>query len=151
MLVMNASSQEQSVRVYGSWFTFKPDQIKDMNEDKGMFLTIQCNYLGFVGLPDAISEDLEFKNSEEGQRIIAEAKKQGVKNRIQYLERLKQNELVALQRDIDRAGLKYNARLEMSDGMMQNLEELASYKTKQQDENQDKLDRISEIEKLLGE
>ena len=151
MLVMNASSQEQSVRVYGSWFTFKPDQIKEMNEDKGLFLTIQCNYLGFVGLPDKINEDIDFKNSDEGKQIIANAKKQGIMNRIQYLERLKQNELVSLQRDIDRAGLKYDARLEMSSGMMKNLEELAGYKSKQQDQNQEKLDRIAEIEKLLGE
>jgi len=148
--VMNASSVEQQVRVHGSWFTFKPKQIKEMHDDKVYFLTSNCAYLGFVTLPDTLS-DLEFKQSEEGQKLIKEAEERGVANRIAFLESLKQNELVALQRDLDQKNLKYDARLEMSPQMVGHFEELASYKVAKQDEAQKKIDRVKEIEKLLEE
>src|SRR5438128_2242204 len=109
-LIMNASSQEQQVRVHGAWFTFKPKQIKEMHEDKVYFLTAQCGYLGFVTLPDSLS-DLDYKQSAAGKAAIAEAESIGIQNRIQYLEMLKKNEIVSLQRDLDRANLKYDSRL----------------------------------------
>lgn len=149
-LVMNASSQEQSVRVHGSWFTFTPGQIKDMHEDKVYFLSSNCAYLGFVSLPETLA-DLEFRSSEEGKTIIQKAKETGIANRIQHLEELKRNELVSLQRDIDKSNMKYDARLEMASGMVKNLEELAGYKSRSQDAKQQQLDRVKEIEKLLGE
>jgi hypothetical protein len=147
-LVMNASSQEQQVRVHGAWFTFSPGQIKDMHEDKVFFLTSTCSYLGFVGLPESLS-DIDFKNSEAGQKLLAEAKQKGIANRVAFLESLKRNEIVSLQRDLDKANQKYDARLEMDPAMLPQLEELATYKIKKQDEAQKKLDRIKEIEAQL--
>lgn len=147
-LVMNASSQEQQIRVHGAWFTFKPKQMKDMHEDKVFFLTSTAAYLGFVGLPDSLA-DLEFRASEEGKAILQAAEEQGIRNRIEYLEMLKTNETVSLQRDLDQQGLKYDSRLEVKPAMMKNFEELVSYKAKKQDEAQKQVDRIKEIEELL--
>lgn len=149
-LVMNASSKEQQVRVHGAWFTFKPKQIKDMHEDKVFFLTSKCSGQGFVSLPDSL-EDMDFRASPEGQVLLKSAEEKGVQLRIAFLEDLKRNELVALQRDLDQKNLKYDARLEITPEMLGNFEELASYKTSKNDEAQKRVDRIKELEKILEE
>lgn len=145
--IMNASSQEQQVRVHGAWFTFKPKQVKQMLEEKVIFLSSTCAYLGFVALPDAL-EDLE-PSSPEAKKLKAEAEKQGIQNRVKYLEQLKHNEIVSLQRDIDKSNQKYDARLEAAPEFLAQLEELAEYKVQHLDEAQARLDRIKELEAKL--
>jgi len=146
--IMNASSQEQQVRVHGAWFTFKAKQVKEMHEEKVAHLSTNCSHLGFVSLPETYA-DLEFRNSPEGVATLKSAEDAGVKNRIQHLESLKKNELVALQRDIDRSGSKYDARLEVNEEVLKQLEELANYKIKNEDVAQQRVDRIRELEKKL--
>jgi len=146
--IINASSKEQQVKVQGDWFTFKSKQIKEMQEDKVRFLTSANAYLGFVEVDPRI-EDLDFKNSKEGQAVIKKAEMDGVRARVAFLEDLKRNEIISLGRDLSRAGLDYDPRIEMSDGMLKHLEELASYKAEKQDEAALKVERIKELEKLI--
>lgn len=148
-LVLNALAQEQDIRIHGSWFSFKPKQIKEMHEDKVFFLVSQRRDQGFVALPDEMA-DLDFRNSKEGKEILSTAEAKGVNQRCEFLEMLRKNEIVSLQRDIDRRGDKYDARLEMSKEMIKNLEELASYQVKKQDEVLAQVAKIKEIEALLG-
>lgn len=148
--VMNASNTEHQVRVHGSWFTFAPKAQKEMNADKVFFLVSNCSHLGFVGLPEKFG-DLEYRGTKEGKEALARAEAEGIQNRVKHLEQLKHNELVSLQRDIDQAGLKYDARSHMSDQMIKQMEELAAYKVKKQDEAAQKIQRIKDIEKALEE
>lgn len=147
--IYNASSREVGVRVHGAHFTFGPKQVKTIiDPTKGAHMVDKFAYEGLVSLPDQW-EDLDYRESPEGKKALKDAEARGIQNRIAHLERLKQNEIVSLQRDIDRGGMKYDARLEMSDQMMAQMEELAQYKSKSQDEQQKKLDRVKALEKLI--
>lgn len=149
-LIMNASSIEQTVKVHGAWFSFKPKQIKTMAEEKVFFLSSSCAYLGFVSVPEEL-EDLDIRASKEGQAKIKEAEERGIANRVQFLERLKHNELSSLQRDYDLRNDKSDPRVLVSKEMLKNFEELVTYKNKKQDMAQEQVNRIKELEKLLEE
>jgi hypothetical protein len=149
-LIFNALNREQQVRVHGAWFTFKPEQIKEMDENKVFFLISKRSHEGFVSLPDELA-DPEFKRTEEGKRILQEAKAQGVANRVTYLESLKQNELVSLQRDYDTSNIKSDPRSAMSAGMLRNLEELAGYKKAGKAIDAEKIKQIKALESLISE
>lgn len=147
--VLNASSREVTVKVHGSHFTFAPKQVKAIiDPTKANFMSERQAIEGLVQLPEQW-EELEYRESPEGKAAFKEAEAQGIKARIAYLEQLKRNEIVSLQRDLDVANLNYDSRLEMSDKMMTQLEELSQYKIKDQDEQQKKLDRIKKLEKLI--
>lgn len=147
-LVMNATAKEVQVKVHGNWFTFKPKQIKVMDDEKVFFLTSTNAYLGFVSLPQSL-EDIDYRSSKEGQALLTDAEKRGVEQRVAHLESLKHNELVSLQRDLDQRNLKYDARVDMSKEMIQNLEELASYKKKSKNEEAEKVQAIKKLEAAL--
>lgn len=148
--ILNASSREVSVRVHGSHFTFAPKQVKTIiDPSRAAFMTSNLSYEGLVELPETW-EDLDFRSSEDGKKALKAAEAQGIKARIEHLEKLKRNELVSLQQDLDRANLKYDARLDMSDEMFSQMEELAQYKSKKQDEQQKRLEKLKELEKIIG-
>lgn len=149
-LIMNACSINQSVQVHGAWFTFGPGQIKDMQEDKVFFLTSRKGYLGFVTLPDEMA-DLDFRNSKDGQEILAKAKVEGVGKRIAHLESVRDNELVSLKRDLEQKNIKSDPRSFMSDGAIAAMEELAQYKKKNASETEKRIERVKQLEELLKE
>lgn len=149
MLIFNASAIKQTIQANGSWFTFKPKEVKNMNDEKGQWVAANLQYLGFVALP-ASMEDLEFSRSKEGEAIKKAKENEGVASRVQHLEWLRQNEMVALQRDIDRSNQKYDARLDMSPQAIDHLEELAGYKKKVNEESSARLARIAELEKAIA-
>jgi hypothetical protein len=146
--VMNASSVEQCVRVHGDWFTFKPKQVKEMQDSKVNFLISTCANEGFVGMPDEWA-DLEYRTSDAGKAAQAAAESIGIANRVKHLEWLKHNETVSLQRDIDRQNLKYNSRRELSEEALEKMKELAGYKTRSEDAAEKRQAEFEKIEKAL--
>jgi hypothetical protein len=149
-LVMNATSREVQVKIHGSWFTFKPEQIKEMHDGKAFHLASTCAYMGFVMVPDEFS-DLDYKASKAGKEKLAELKAQGISNRVQYLEMLKDNELVSLKKDLDQKNLKIDPLTFMSKGMEENLKELATYKKASSQVEAERVARIKESLDALEE
>lgn len=147
-LVMNASAVTQTAQVHGSYFTFAPGQIKDMQDPKVDFLTSHKAYLGFVALPESMS-DLEFRNTEEGKAILEQAKALGVANRIKHLDWLIANETKSLRNDMDKANLKSETSAEFNAPALQGaLKEKKEYRAKKADALAQQVD---EINKLLTE
>ena len=150
--VMNASSKEQTVQAHGAYFTFTPGQIKEMSESKVYFLASNKAYLGFVAVPEEAA-DLEWRSSPEGKAKLEELRAEGVQNRIQHLEWLKNNELVSLRKDMDKANIKSETASEMTaestSALTSALEELKSYKTKKSDVVKERAEKIRELEKAL--
>lgn len=147
-LVMNATSKEVVVQAHGAWFTFAPNQIKDMHEDKVAFLTSNKAYLGFVGLPEELA-DLDTRNSAKGKEIIAAKKAEGVSNRIRHLELVRDNELISLKRDLDQKNITGDVRAYMSEGAINAMQELVTYKKANADVNEKKVEKIKELEAAL--
>ncbi len=143
-LVMNATSKEVQVKVHGAWFTFKPNQYKEIHEAKAFHLASTCAYMGFVMLPEEF-QDPAFSVTPEGKKILAEAKTNGISNRIGYLEMLKNNELVSLKKDLASKNLQIAPETFMSPGMLENLKELVSYK---KESEAGEAERVAQIKTL---
>jgi ABC-type sulfate transport system substrate-binding protein len=147
-LVMNASSKEQTVQVHGAWFTFAPNQIKEMNENKVFFLATNKAYMGFVSVPDELA-DISFRQSKEGQEMEAKARMQGIASRVKHLEQVRDNELIGLKRDLEQKNIQADVRAFLSEGCIAAMEELVSYKTRKADDTAKKIERVKELEAAL--
>lgn len=125
-LVLNCTNQEIKVQAYGNWFTFKPKQYKQMSKDIASFLTINRGYLGLMGLPSFISEEVDQAGSEEYEskkkEAIEIATKEGVQKRIAHLQGVIRNLEVSLKKDFISAQIQVDPLTIASDG------ELAAYR-----------------------
>ena len=153
-LVMNASSKDQTVMVHGSWFTFKPQQIKELNDDKVHFLCEKSMHLGFVAVPEELA-DLDARSSAEGKKKLEALREQGISNRIRHLEWLRNNEMRSLRKDMDKQNIKAEVESEMTgdsfSALSSALKELAGYKTKTNDTVKDRAAALKELNAALTE
>jgi hypothetical protein len=151
-LVMNASNEIATFRVFGNHFTLKPGQIKSFQENIARFISINetTKNLGLVTLPDEL-EDLDMRQSPEGKAILEDKKKDGVNNRIAFLRQLVYNNQVSLRQDLEKANIKADPRVFASSGEMGAYEELVKYQAKKEDEDQKKVARIKALEDQLKE
>lgn len=151
-LIMNASSKEQMVQVHGSWFTFAPGAIKEMNENKVYFLASNKAYMGFVAVPDKFS-DLDERNTKEGKAELEELRMKGIQQRIQHLEWLKHNELKSMREDMDKKNLKAAVESQMSPesfkALTSAMEELKGYQAKSHDTAKERADVLKALQAEL--
>lgn len=151
-LVMNASSKEQRTQVHGAWFTFAPGQIKEMQDDKVFFLVSNRAYQGFVSVPEKFA-DIDYRNTLEGKKALEDLRAQGISNRVQHLEWLKNNELKSLRKDMDKQNMKADTESEMTgesfSALTSALEELKGYKTKSKDSIKERQAQLQELQKAL--
>lgn len=148
-LIMNASCEVQTFRVFGNTFTMKPGQIKQFQENMAHFIAVDRRDLGMVALPEEL-EDIDYRASEEGKKIIEEKRKEGVENRVRKLRELIFNEQVSLKQDLDQANVKADPRIFASKGMIGHYEELAKYQISKDDDEQRKVEHIKELESKIG-
>lgn len=148
MLVMNASSEDQPIRVFGNHFVLKSGQIKEFQEEIGRFMVLERGYLGLVGVPEEFS-DIEFRQSEEGQAKLQELKAEGIAKRVRFLNQLVHNEIVSLKRDLDKVNSKEDPRLLMDPKMVKQMRELASYQAADEDVEKAKVAEIKRLEERL--
>lgn len=137
---MNALDKDVRVQAFGNWFTFKAGQIKRMRGEIGSFLVINKAYYGFVELPMSF-EDPEFKNSEEGQRILAEKRQQGIDARVRYLTQQIHNLRVSLRQDLDTANIKADVNGFATDGDLAAMDELLGYQRLRADAQKEKAEK----------
>lgn len=147
-LVLNASSQDQTVKVFGNYFTLKTGQIKDFSEHVARFLCTDRKERGFVGLSENFT-DPEYKLTPAGKEELLAAKKQGVANRVEFLKSLVYNETVSLQHDLAQKNIKQDPRVHMTETMVKQIEELAAYGQTGVDEQEERVAKIKELEKKL--
>lgn len=148
--IMNASAEEQTVKVRGNYFHFKPGQIKQFDDSFAHFMVTERAYLGLVDLPRQF-EDLEFKGTEEGKKILAEKAKQGIDARVKHLRSVIYNNEVSLRQDLEKKNIKVDPKVYASDGEIAAYEELIKYQSKDSDAAQKRVDRIKELEAKLKE
>lgn len=153
-LVYNPTSEEVKVQAYGNWFSFKPGQYKEMRVEIAEFLTVQKSYLGLVGLPSFITQDIPADEATDAEKesyktrkadAIAEAKRVGIERRIKHLNNIVKNLEVSLRKDMESKNIKIDAHIMATDGEMLAYKELAKYKSASQDES---LKRVEELKKL---
>lgn len=148
--VYNGTNRERSVCAQGNWFTFKPKQIRNIaSSNLALFLTSNLAHEGLVRLSDDF-EDPSYGSTAQGKKEMEEAGDRANNARINFLQGLVNNELVSLKSDLARTNNQSDPKSFMSAGMVENMKELASMKSKAQADKKDKLAEIEALEKAIN-
>lgn len=156
--ILNCLDEEQVTVMGGSHFTFRPGQMKffsDPHIARSIARLREEN--GLVELPDEFDsisllkpELVEKVITAEQLEVVAEAKKRGIDAYCRKLRAMIYNATISLQRDLDRANFKYDARVEATEADIKNLEKLNKYQKSKLDGEQKRLDKFKELEKAVG-
>lgn len=151
---------EETVRtvMFGNHFEFKPGQMKNMQEHFGRFVEMHRKEDGLVTLPpefDPFDEERYregYEKTPEGQKILAEKKKEGIQNLINHHLWIVQNNQVSLRNDLVKKDphtdpVKLSA-LAASKGEVESMRLVAKYQKLSKDDNSV---RVREVEKLMEE
>lgn len=149
-IIMNATEETQTFKVFGSWFTFKPSQQKLMDEDKARFIVEHRKEYGMVSLPAAFEEDANFAASEEGKKILSKAKEDGVSNYLASLREIIKNNQVHLRGDLAKANIQADPAAYATDAELKAMETLARYNRLEKDSHQEKIDQVKKLMKEVG-
>ncbi len=148
MFLMNATKEEQTIKALGNWFTFKPGQVKQVNDDLGHWITTMKAESGLVSLPDAY-EDPEYKNSPEGKAAIEEARERGVKAYVDFHRSIVANNQVSLRRDLGQANIQADPAIYATQGELNSMRIVAAYQKAADDAEQKKVDEVRELMKKV--
>jgi hypothetical protein len=158
LCVYNPTEETVATRIQGNWFTFAPGAIKTMEASRGEFVAMHRKETGLVVVRDtrfiAGLESYEpgFEKTEEGKKILAPLKEEGISNLINALMDKIRNNQVSLRQDLahkypsgDAAKL---AALHASDAEIEAMRLVKKYKARNKDNDARKVD---EVEKLMTE
>lgn len=156
-VVWNPTEEFVNTKMQGSWFSFKPNQRKQMDQDKCNFINTNRQETGLVTLPDQFDPSSEsfvegFEKSQEGMAILGELKERGINSMVNFYLDIVKNNQVSLKRDLakDSPGtdpMKL-AALEASNGEIHAMQLVKKYQARKQD-NQAK--KLVEVQKLMEE
>jgi hypothetical protein len=130
-----------SVQAFGNWFSFKPGQIKPMDDRIANFLAFEKRAMGFVLLP----EECEDRSTPEAKAIIEEKTREGRANIVAHLNSLIHNLEVSLAAEYER--VKEKVPMSITASHAPHYRKLAALKAADADRDQAVVD---EIEKLKG-
>lgn len=105
--VYNPTEEEITTTINGSFFTWKPGQIKQMRAGQADFVDTNRKDTGLVKIEDARFIPAEqdryipgFEKSPEGQAYLAPFREQGINNLIDHLMWIIRNNQVSLRQDL---------------------------------------------------
>lgn len=148
-LIYNATNEKQHVVVFGNHFQLEAGKIKNFQDHISHYIATERAEFGLVSLPEQF-EDPDFSKSEEGKKILAEKKEEGLKRYIGRLKTIAYNNLVSLKQDLEKANLKVDSRSFATDAELDAMELLAKYQASQDDKVEKKVQRIKELEAKIG-
>lgn len=151
--IYNPTKEEQTVKVFGNYFSFKPGQIKNLNPDISHFIQTERRESGLVQLPeDEAGELWTFKGrevipTEAGKVVLAEEGKKGVDAYIAFHRSIIANNQVALRRDLEQANIKVDPAVYASPGELRSMKLVAKYQQQEADAEQARIDEVRELMK----
>lgn len=157
LAVYNPTEEEVTTVIHGNFFTWKPGQVKQIGANKAQFVDTNRKETGLVVVTDKRFIPAEqdyyvpgFEKTEEGKKVLAPLKEQGINNLIAYLMDIIRNNQVSLRQDMagkwptgDAAKM---AAAGASKGELEAMRMVAKYK-KKTPENAAR--QVEEVEKLM--
>lgn len=155
--IWNPTEELVNTKMQGSWFSFKPGQMKIMDQDKANFITTNRQETGLVVLPgifdpndDAYVEGYE--KTQEGMKILEEFREKGIENLVQFHLDIIKNNQVFSKRDLAKENPGVDAlklaAIEASPGEIKAMQLVRKYQAKKQDTQ---AKRIAEVQKMMEE
>lgn len=158
--ILNCLDRDNMARIGGNHFEFKPNQMKYFH-DKNIAQCIDRlkREDGFILLPEEFDELSLIKDdakramitTDEHKATLKHYRDQGLKDYVTNLRRLIYNATVSMQKDLDRAGYKYDARVEANSADLNRLRELSKYQAQDLDTSQQRIDEFKELEKKVAD
>jgi hypothetical protein len=145
-LCYNTTDEEQSIKIFGNWYAFKPGQIRNLNDNVAHFIETDRKETGIVTLPEQF-DDSEYKASSEGMAELAARRQSGLKHYLDFHRKIVYNNQVSLRQDLERSNIHADPAVFASAGEMKSMEILAKYKAKEKDEEQLRIERVKELMK----
>ena len=156
--IWNPTEETVETKMFGSYFTFKPGQMKTMQEHFAKFIEMNRKETGLVTLPDEFDTMNEetyiegYDKTPEGKEILAKKKKQGIENLLAHYSQIVYNNQVSLRRDLAHKdphtdAVKLSA-INASSGELEAMRLVAKYQKLKLD---DQGAKVSEVEKLMKE
>lgn len=107
LAVYNPTEEEITTTINGSFFTWKPGQVKQMRAGQADFVDTNRRDLGLVRVSDPrfIPADQEnyipgFEKTPEGLAVLAPLREKGINNLVQHLMDIIRNNQVSLRQDL---------------------------------------------------
>jgi hypothetical protein len=150
-LVMNCTNEEQTFRIVGNWFTFKPKQRKQMQDDIAHLIQTERREFGMAVLP-AEFDDPDYERSPEtkdaAKEILTKLSDNAVNAYIAHHRTIVANNQISLRRDLEQANIKVDPAVYASPGELHSMGIVAKYARAQKDADNE---RALEAKKLLAE
>ena len=152
---MNCTNEEQTFKIVGNWFTFKPGQKKQMQDEIAHLIQTERKEFGMAVLP-AQFEDPDYERNpetaEEAKQILAQLKDTAVNNYLAHHRAVIANNQISLRRDLEQANIKADPAVYASEGERASMAIVAKYMRSQKDAEQSKIEEtkrlLKEIEKV---
>ncbi len=159
LAVYNPTEEEITTTLNGSFFTWKPGQVKQLRKEQADFVDTNRRETGLVKIDDPrfIPAEQEkyipgFEKTQEGAAVLAPLREKGINNLVEHLMWIIRNNQISLRQDL--AG-KYptgdSAKMAASSASPAEIEamrKVAKYKKKTPN---NAARQVEEVEKLMGE
>lgn len=143
-IVYNSTNEQQDIKIYGNWFSFKPGQIKSIDDKLAHGICTDKKEHGIVALPVEF-EDLEYRNTPEGQAALAAKREEGLSHYLGKLRSLVANNTVSLRQDLARANMQLDPSILVSSGELAAAKILAKYQQAHTDVAQKQADEFKKL------
>lgn len=160
LAVYNPTEEEVTTTINGSFFTWKPGQIKQMRAPQAEFVDTNRKELGLVVIKDPRfipaeeSYIMNFDKTEEGKKVLEPLREMGINNLIDHLTAVVRNNQVSLRQDLankyptgDSAKL---AAAYASPGELEAMRKIVKYKKKTKDNSARQVEEVSKLMEEIG-
>lgn len=159
LAVYNPTEEEITTTINGSFFTWKPSQVKQMRAHQAEFVGTNRKELGLVVIEDPRFVPAEqdryipgFEKSPEGKAFLEPYREKGINNLIEHLSYIVRNNQVSLRQDLadkyPTGDSSTMAAAQASKGELEAMRLVKKYKQKTRD---NAAKQIDEVKKLMDE
>lgn len=158
--VYNPTEEHVSLCIHGSWLQFPAGQLKIVYQpEKADFIRRDRQYSGLVVLPEEFDPQSEkfaegHERTDEGKKILSEARIQGINALIEHHMGVVRNNQVSLRQDLAHrypsADASKLAALDASKGELESMRLVAKYKGKSSDNAQKKVEEVEKLMQSIG-
>lgn len=161
LAVYNTTEEEVTTTINGSFFTWKPGQIKQLREGQAKFVDTNRKELGLVKIEDARFIPAEqdryipgFDKTPEGKAYLEPFRELGINNLIEHLTQIIRNNQVSLRQDMankwptgDSAKM---AAAQASPGELNAMRLVAKYRKKTKDNAARQIEEVEHLMQQIG-
>lgn len=144
-IVLNATSEEVSVKLAGNWFSFAPGKKKVMTESMARMVEMDRKDSGLCVFPPEFEEDADFEKSEDGKKILESLKSEAIKHYLAKYRAVILNNQTSLRQDLDKNNIKVDPAVYATEGEIAAMKIVAKYQALEKDAEKSKVEEVKRL------